>query len=105
MIGVNPIATKNNTIVTLHLDNEEHGSEWLAPYGELHGNDTPVFHRVVLHAVKHSVGLHELVVLASKLIEDGVRHQVDVRVAVDEHHGDRLPVDVTPNVQRLQVLV
>jgi hypothetical protein len=43
---MNPIATKNNTIVTLHLDDEERGSERLAPYGELHGDDTPDFHRV-----------------------------------------------------------
>jgi hypothetical protein len=32
MIGVNPIAVKNNTIVTLHLDDEERGSERVAPY-------------------------------------------------------------------------
>jgi hypothetical protein len=30
---MNPIAAKNNTIVTLHLDDEEYGSEQLAPYG------------------------------------------------------------------------
>jgi hypothetical protein len=35
-IGMNPIVAKNNTIVTLHLDDEECGSERLAPYGELH---------------------------------------------------------------------
>jgi hypothetical protein len=27
MIGMNLIVTQNNTIVTLHLDDEEHGSE------------------------------------------------------------------------------
>jgi hypothetical protein len=37
-IGMNPIMTQNNTIITLHLDNEENGSERLAPYGELHGD-------------------------------------------------------------------
>jgi hypothetical protein len=46
MIGMNPIAAKNNTIVTLHLDEQERGSERLAPYGELHGDGTPGFHRV-----------------------------------------------------------
>jgi hypothetical protein len=46
MVGVNPITGKNNTIVTLHLDDEKCGSERLAPYGELHGDDTPGFHRV-----------------------------------------------------------
>jgi hypothetical protein len=46
MIGVNAIMTKNNTIVTLHLDDEERGRERLAPYGELQGDDTPSFHRV-----------------------------------------------------------
>jgi hypothetical protein len=103
-IGVNPIVTKNNTIVTLHLDDEERGSKRLAPYGELHGNDTPVFHRVVPHAVKRPIGLHELVILTSKLIEDGVRHQVDSRTAIDKHPRNRLPVDVTLNVQQLQVM-
>jgi hypothetical protein len=47
MIGVNPIAAKNNAIVSLHLDDKEHGSERLAPYGELHGDDTLGFHQVV----------------------------------------------------------
>jgi hypothetical protein len=46
MIGVNSITAMNNTIVTLHLDDEERGSERLAPYGELHGDDTPGFHWV-----------------------------------------------------------
>jgi hypothetical protein len=46
MIGVNPIVAKNDTIVTLHLDNEERDSERLAPYGELYGDDTLALHRV-----------------------------------------------------------
>jgi hypothetical protein len=33
MIDMNPIEAKNNTIVTLHLDDEECGSKRLAPYG------------------------------------------------------------------------
>jgi hypothetical protein len=103
-IGVNPNMAKNNTIVTLHLDDEEHGSERLAPYGELHGDDTPGFHRVAAHIVKRQVGLHELVILPSKLLEDGVQHQVDGSTAIDEHPGDRLPIHVTPNVQWFQVL-
>jgi hypothetical protein len=97
-IGVNPIVAKNNTIVTLHVDDEERGSERLAPYGELHGDDTPGFHQVAPNAVKCQVGLHELIVLPSKLLEDGVRHHVD------EHPGNRLPIDVTLNIQWLQVL-
>jgi hypothetical protein len=99
MIGVNPIIAKNNTIVTLHLNNEECGSKLLAPYGELHGDDTPCLHRVAPHAVKRQVGLHELIVLPSKLLEDGVHHQVDGSAAADEHPGDWLLDDVTPNVQ------
>jgi hypothetical protein len=47
---------------------------------------------------------HELVILPSKLLEDGMRHQIDDSVAVDEHPKDWLPIDVTPNVQWLQVL-
>jgi hypothetical protein len=37
----------NNTIVALHLDDEERGSERLAPYGEHHLDDVSGFHRVV----------------------------------------------------------
>jgi hypothetical protein len=71
-IGMNPIAAKNNTIVTLHLDDEERGSERLAPYGELHGDDTPDFHRVAPHTVKRQVGLHDLIILPFKLLKDRV---------------------------------
>jgi hypothetical protein len=56
------------------------------------------------HAVKRQVGLHEFIVLPSKLTGDRVRHQIDGNTAVDEHPGDGLPIDVTLNVQRLQVL-
>jgi hypothetical protein len=38
--------TKNNTIVTLHIDDEECGSEQLAPYGELHEDDASGLHRI-----------------------------------------------------------
>jgi hypothetical protein len=44
-IDVNSIMAKNDTIVTLHLNNEERGSERLTPHGELHGDDTLGFHR------------------------------------------------------------
>jgi hypothetical protein len=98
---MNPIVAKNNIVVTLHLDDEERCSGRLPPYGELHGDDTPCFHRVAPHAVKHQVGLHELIILPSKLPKDGVRHQVDDSATVDEHPGDRLPIDVTSNVQWL----
>jgi hypothetical protein len=103
-IFMNSIVAKNNTIVTLHLDDEERGSERLAPYGEIHGDDTSGLHRVAPHPVKHQVGLHELIVLPSKFLEDGVQHQVDGSAAVDEHPGDWIPVDVASNVQWLQVL-
>jgi hypothetical protein len=54
---VNPIAAKNNTIVTLHLDDEECCGERLAPYGELHGDDTLSLHQVAPHNVKRKVSL------------------------------------------------
>jgi hypothetical protein len=44
MIDINPIMAKNNTIVTTHLDDEEHGSEQLAPYDELHGDNASALH-------------------------------------------------------------
>jgi hypothetical protein len=53
------------------------------------------------HTIKRQVGLHELSVLSSKLLEDGVQHHVDGSTAVNEHPRDWLPVNVTPNVQRL----
>jgi hypothetical protein len=102
---MNPIAAKNNIIVTLHLDDEKCDSERLAPNGELHGDDTLGLHRVAPpHTVKRQVGLNELIVLPSKLLEDRVRHQVDGNATVDEHPGDWIPIDVTPNVQWIQVL-
>jgi hypothetical protein len=85
MIGVNPIAAENDAIVTLHLDDEECGSERLAPYCELHGDDTPCLHRVGPQAIKHQVGLHG-------------------SAAIDEHPRDQLPIDVTLNIQWLPVL-
>jgi hypothetical protein len=45
-ISVNPIAAKNNIVVTLHLNNEKYGGERHASYGELHGDDTPGLYRV-----------------------------------------------------------
>jgi hypothetical protein len=50
-IGVNPIMTQNNIVVTLHLNNEESGSEQLAPHRELHGDDAPNLYRLVPHAI------------------------------------------------------
>jgi hypothetical protein len=102
VVGENPIVTKNNAIVTLRIDDEERSSERLAPYGELHGDDTSGFHRVAPHVVKR--GLHELVILPFKLPEDGVQHQIDGNTTVDEYPRDGLPIDVTLNVKRLQVL-
>jgi hypothetical protein len=101
VVGVNPFASKNNAIVTLHLNDEECDSERLTPHGELHGDDVSGLHQVAPHTVKHQVGLHELVVLPSKLLEYGLWHKVDGSAAVDEHPRDRLSIDVAPNVQRL----
>jgi hypothetical protein len=44
VVGVNPIVVENDAIVTLHLDDEEHGSERFAPYGEVHGDDASSLH-------------------------------------------------------------
>jgi hypothetical protein len=53
------------------------------------------------HVIERQVGFHELIILPSELLEDGVRHQVDGSAIVDKHPRDWLPVDVTPNRQRL----
>jgi hypothetical protein len=101
---MNLITTKNNTVVTLHLDDKERGRKQLAPYNELHGDNTLGLHLVGPHAVKRKVGLHKLVVLPSKLLEDIIQDQIDDSAAIDEHPRDQLPVDVAPDVQWLQVL-
>jgi hypothetical protein len=98
MIDVNPIAAKNNTIVTLHLNDKECGSKRFTPNGELHGDDSSSLHRVAPHAIKRQVGLHKLIVLLSELLEDGVWHQVDGSAAVGKHPGDQPSIDVTSNV-------
>jgi hypothetical protein len=98
MIDVNPITAKNNTIVTLHLDDEECGCERLAPNGELHGDDASSLHQVAAHAVKRRVGFHKLIVLPSKILRDGVWHQVDGSAAINEPPRDRPSSDVTSNV-------
>jgi hypothetical protein len=46
MIDMNSIVAKNNTIVTLHLDDEECGSSRLGPDGEQHGDDASSLHQV-----------------------------------------------------------
>jgi hypothetical protein len=46
VVGMNPIVNKNDAIVTLHLDDEECGSELFAPHGELHGDDASGLYRV-----------------------------------------------------------
>jgi hypothetical protein len=101
---MNPIADTNNAIVTLHLNNEECGSELFPPHGKLHGDDASGLHWVAPHAFKRHVGLHELIILLSELLEQNVHHQVDGSIAVDKHLADWLPIDVAPNVQWLQVL-
>jgi hypothetical protein len=104
MIGANPIATQNNTIVTFHLDDEECGSERRAPYGELHGDDASSLHWVALHAVQCQVGSHDLIIFSSKLLEHRIWHQVDRNTVVDKHSRNRPRVNATSNVQRLQAL-
>jgi hypothetical protein len=66
---MNLIVAKNNTIVTLHLDDEECDIKRLAPYGELHGDVAPSLHCIAPHAIKCHVGLHKLVVFPLKLLK------------------------------------
>jgi hypothetical protein len=103
-VGMNPIVAKNNTVVTLHLNDKECGSERLAPYSELHGNNTLSLHRVAPHANKCQVSLHEIIIHPSELLEDSEQHQADSSTVIDEHPRDWLPVDVALDVQWFQVL-
>jgi hypothetical protein len=89
MIGVNPITAKNDAIVTLHLDDEECGSERLAP----HGDDTP--------------GLDQAAptLLRVRLVFMSLSSSLPSFLKTEyEHLGDRFPIDVTLNIQRPQVL-
>jgi hypothetical protein len=102
---MNPIMAKNNTIVSLHLDDEECGSDDLLPtVSSMEMTPRATIRLPPPHAVKCQIGLHELIVLPSKLLEGGVWHQVEGNATIDEHLGVWLPVEVTLNVERLQVL-
>jgi hypothetical protein len=50
------------------------------------------------HTVQHQVGLHELIVLPSKLLEHEIRHQVGGSAAIDKYPRNWPPVIVTSNV-------
>jgi hypothetical protein len=78
MIGMNSITAKNNTIVTLHLDDEEHGSEQLAPYGELNGDDTPDFHQVAPPPTPLSIRLIFMSLLSS--LPSFLKMEYDIRL-------------------------
>jgi hypothetical protein len=82
VIGMNPITTENNTVITLHLDDEEHVvSDLVSMVSSI--EMTPGPPSGCPHTVKCKVGLHELIVLPSKLLEHGVRHQVHGSAAVE----------------------
>jgi hypothetical protein len=55
-------------------------------------------HRIAPHVVKSQVGLHELIVLPSKLLEDGVWYQVDGSATINEYPRDRPFVDMASNI-------
>jgi hypothetical protein len=104
-IGVNPIVTQNNTVITLHIDDEECGSEQLAPNGVLHGEDAIGLHWVAPppHVVQCQVGLHELMILSFKLLKHVIQHQVDGSAAVGKHPKNQPFINVTSNIQRLHL--
>jgi hypothetical protein len=77
-IGVNPITTKNNTIVILHLDDEERSSEQLAPYSKLHGDDASGRHRVA--PTPFTVGL--VFMSLSSSLPSFLNTEYDIRLAV-----------------------
>jgi hypothetical protein len=70
----------------------------LAKSGCYNGDDAFGLHWVNPPIVKHKIGLHELIVLPSKLLEDRVWHQVDGSAAINEHPGEQPSIDVTSNV-------
>jgi hypothetical protein len=41
-VDMNPIPPQDNAIITLHLSDEEHGSQSLAPHTRLHGSNESV---------------------------------------------------------------
>jgi hypothetical protein len=93
-IGMNPITTKNNTIVILHLDDEECGSKKLASNGELHRDDASSLHRVTPTQLNV-----RLVFMSSSSSPLSFLNMEYGNATVDKHLGDRPSIDVTSNVQ------
>jgi hypothetical protein len=77
MIGMNPMPPQDNAIVTLHLSDEERGSQSLAPYDQLHGSNPFSSNGITTtNVVDHHVGLDQLLMGLAHLLE-GLWYQVD----------------------------
>jgi hypothetical protein len=105
-VGMNPIPPQDDTIATLHLDDEECGCQSLAPHGQLHGSNSLGSNGITTtNVIDHHVGLDHLLVGLAHLLEKRIRHQVDYSSSIDEHPRDRCAIKMPPDVQRLQVVL
>jgi hypothetical protein len=88
-ISVDSITAKNNTIVTLHLDDKERGSERLALYDELHGDDTPSFHRVA----PRPLGVRLFFMSSSSSLPSLLKMEYDIRLTAAPPSMSILEID------------
>jgi hypothetical protein len=106
MVDMNPIPPQDDAIVTLHLDDEECGSQNIAPHGQLHGSNSLCSNGITTtNVVDHHVGLDQLLVGLAHLFEKGVRHQVDYSATIDELSRNRRSIKMSSDVHRLQVVL
>jgi hypothetical protein len=100
MVGLNSILPQDNAIVSLHLGDEECGSQSLAPHDQLHGRNSLSSNGIsTTDAVETHIGLDQLLVRLAHLLEEGIRHQVDYSSSIDEHLRDRLAIKMPLDVQ------
>jgi hypothetical protein len=55
--------------------------------------------------VDHPVGLDQLLIGLARLLEKGVRYQVDYSASIDEHPRNRRAIKMPSDIQWLQVVL
>jgi hypothetical protein len=72
-VGINPIPPQDNAIITLHLGDEERGSQSLASHGQLHGSNPLSSNRsTTTNVVDHHIGFNQLLIGLAHLLEERV---------------------------------
>jgi hypothetical protein len=99
-VGMNPILPQYSAIVTMHLGDEEHGSQSLAPHGQLHGSNSLSSNGITTtDVIDLRVGLGQLFIGLAHLLEEEIQHQVDYSSSIDKHMRDRCAIKMPLDVQ------